>query len=218
MYKNIGKKIKTLATVICWIGIIVSIIAAIASIIVAIASGIDEEYLIITIIAALAGGALMCFLFWISGFMLYGYGEMIDQSTETAQNTKTLIYIFRNFMEHQQTANESAANDRKAVREQLHQCPMSCPISKEEASAPEAIAEETHVAEPAPEEEAQASESAPAPSPEAPAAEPTPETITDKAKVSEPAPAPAKRFCMQCGTAAEAGTAFCRNCGAKIND
>lgn len=65
MYDNIGKKIKLLAKA-------VTIVFSVASIIVAIAS----------IVSNVPWGAVFFFmpiLFWISSFVLYGFGELIDK-------------------------------------------------------------------------------------------------------------------------------------------
>lgn len=69
MFDNIGKKIKTLAKVICWAGIIASFIGAII---------IYEEFEeIIFCILTLAVGALIS---WVGSFTLYGFGQLIDNS------------------------------------------------------------------------------------------------------------------------------------------
>ena len=76
MFTNIGRKIKTLASVICWVGIIISAIGFIVMLIL----GIDDyDGLLIGLsFAVLIVGGLGS---WIGSFILYGYGELIDRMT-----------------------------------------------------------------------------------------------------------------------------------------
>ena len=70
MFDRIGSKIKGLASVITWIGIIVSCISGFALI-----SGGDEQILIGIIVMIV--GSLVA---WISSFLLYGFGELIEKT------------------------------------------------------------------------------------------------------------------------------------------
>ena len=71
MFDNIGSKIKALAKVVCWIGIIGSIIAGIVMIATMGTAGILSGFLTIIL------GALLS---WVSSFVLYGFGEMVENS------------------------------------------------------------------------------------------------------------------------------------------
>lgn len=65
MFDNIGKKIKGLASVLCWIGIIVSgLIGVITS------SLGGKGGFLIALVGILAS--------WVGSFVLYGFGELID--------------------------------------------------------------------------------------------------------------------------------------------
>ena len=75
MFDNIGRKIKTLAKVLCWLGIIGSEIAAI----VMINSRYTETQ--ITGWITLFAGPLVS---WISSFTLYALGEIADNSATQA--------------------------------------------------------------------------------------------------------------------------------------
>ena len=77
MFDNISEKIKNLATVLTVLGFIASFIACIAL--------ISMEQ----VGAGLLTGGLGCLFSWISSFILYGFGELIEKATEIAQNTKT---------------------------------------------------------------------------------------------------------------------------------
>ena len=70
MFDNIGGKMKTLAKVVCWIGIIASCLCGIILI------GIDED-------TALTGFLVLIFgslSSWIGSFMTYGLGQLIENS------------------------------------------------------------------------------------------------------------------------------------------
>ena len=70
MFTNIGKKIKTLAQVICWLGIIGSVISGFGLM-------ATEDDLIGIGVLVMVLGALFS---WIGSFFLYGFGELIDQT------------------------------------------------------------------------------------------------------------------------------------------
>ncbi len=90
MFDNIGGKIKTLAKIFCWIGIVFSVIFGIFLI-------IGEQ--VIIGLGLLFGGSILS---WISSFVLYGFGELIDNSEKIKKNTS--IHIEDTF----QTSNYEA--------------------------------------------------------------------------------------------------------------
>lgn len=71
MFSNIGGKIKGLAKVFTWIGIIASVISGIAMMLMD-----DDIFLFIGLIIMIAGSLLS----WISSFMLYGFGHLVENS------------------------------------------------------------------------------------------------------------------------------------------
>lgn len=73
MFDNIGNKIMVLAKVVCWIGIIASIVAGVAAIV---AAHGYLEYIIGGVLLMIAG----CILSWVSAFVLYGFGKLVDNS------------------------------------------------------------------------------------------------------------------------------------------
>ena len=83
MFDNIGKKIKSLASILCWVGIIAYVIAAI----IMIAIGVDEyeDGLTAFGVILLFVGPLMS---WISSFFMYGFGELIDKACDIERNTR----------------------------------------------------------------------------------------------------------------------------------
>ena len=83
MFDNIGRKIKVLAQAVCWVGIVLSIIIGLVVIVSAIASDTLIGFLygfIIMIVGSLAS--------WVSSFFAYGFGELIEKTTEIAYNTE----------------------------------------------------------------------------------------------------------------------------------
>lgn len=78
MFNNIGKKIKTLAQVITLIGIIASLITGIVFIALANNNpGWGTLGVLIIIIGSLIS--------WISSFILYGFGQLVDNSDKLVQ-------------------------------------------------------------------------------------------------------------------------------------
>ena len=69
MFENIGKKIKGLASVVTWLGVLMSFVIGII-----IFNSVDSGFLAFVIIL---GGSLIS---WISSFFLYGFGQLIDNS------------------------------------------------------------------------------------------------------------------------------------------
>lgn len=66
MFDNIGAKIKTLATVSCWVGIAASLIGSIVLLI--------EGELLTAMLTAVSGPLVS----WVGSFVLYGFGELIE--------------------------------------------------------------------------------------------------------------------------------------------
>lgn len=86
MFSNIGGKIKGLAKFICWLGIIISVVAGIVLIISARHSDgyysyTDTNMIIVGIIVMVFGSVLS----WIGSFVLYGFGELVDNSSKLVE-------------------------------------------------------------------------------------------------------------------------------------
>lgn len=110
MFNKVGQKIKSLAKIICGIGITVSIIAA--TVMFSIASSVMY-----------GGGALVGIGFvllilgplfsWISSFFMYGFGELIDNSDSIKQDIlkirglSNIPYNYKEMAEKEAVANNS---------------------------------------------------------------------------------------------------------------
>lgn len=79
MFSNIGGKIKNLAVVITWIGIITSVIFGIMMM----ATGYGEM-VFIGFLVALVGSLLS----WIGSFLLYGFGQLIENTDAIVKKLK----------------------------------------------------------------------------------------------------------------------------------
>ena len=77
MFKNMGGKIKGLTKFVCWVGIIISILTGVGLALAGMESGAETEA-IVSGIAVAVGGSLLC---WISSFVAYGFGELVENST-----------------------------------------------------------------------------------------------------------------------------------------
>ena len=77
MFDNIGGKIKVLAQVVCWIGIICSALFGI----IIVANG--KNFVFLGFMIMFVGSLLS----WCSSFVLYGFGELIENSEIANSNT-----------------------------------------------------------------------------------------------------------------------------------
>ena len=83
MFSNIGRKIKLTAKITCWISMVASFIGGSAWFIYNCVEGEDELILVSLMVSIVSP-----FLCWIGSFVMYGFGELIDKTTEIAENTK----------------------------------------------------------------------------------------------------------------------------------
>ena len=82
MYEEIGKKIKWLAKVLFAVGAVLSVIIAVNM-----ASSVDENQVALVFIVVFIGFVIS----WISTWLLYGYGEIIDKLCDIEENTRNPI-------------------------------------------------------------------------------------------------------------------------------
>ena len=77
MFDNIGGKIKTLAKVVCWIGIIACIITGI------VLMATNDDLVLVGILTAVVGSLLS----WVGSFILYGFGQLVENSDIIAEQS-----------------------------------------------------------------------------------------------------------------------------------
>ena len=75
MFDRIGMKIKVLATIICFVGIVASVVGAMILL---------SEFEVIAIVLLFAGP----FVSWILSWFLYGFGEIIEKLHQIEENTR----------------------------------------------------------------------------------------------------------------------------------
>ena len=78
MYDNIGKKIKGLATASF-------IVVAIAEVITGIALMVSDDDMILVGLLVMVVGPIVA---WVSSWLLYGFGELIDKTCSIERNTR----------------------------------------------------------------------------------------------------------------------------------
>lgn len=79
MFNNIGKKIKSLSKVICWIGIIISLVLGI------VCFAVLEDLEVLFGFLVIFLGSLLS---WLNTFILYAFGQLVDNSDILVVNTK----------------------------------------------------------------------------------------------------------------------------------
>lgn len=89
MFNNIGKKIKKVAELVTTIGIIIFVIIGIAIMAVGLYGAIENDdassgvvYVLVGISVAVIGSLIS----WLMSFILYGYGELIDETSRIAKH------------------------------------------------------------------------------------------------------------------------------------
>lgn len=76
LFNNIGRKIKFLASITAWVGIVIFAIIGIV---------FFASYQVVAGIMILLFGTLIC---WISGFTLYAFGQLVDNSDKIVKLLK----------------------------------------------------------------------------------------------------------------------------------
>ena len=75
MFNNIGKKIKTLAAILCILGMVGSLVG---SVLIWTQSDGYEELILLGFAVLLIG----CLLSWLCSFFAYGFGQLIEKTEE----------------------------------------------------------------------------------------------------------------------------------------
>ena len=109
MFDNVGRKIKGLAKISCWIGIICSFIIGIA--IVVIMKGIDDEVgnvssvvslgVLIAIVVIVIGS----FWSWLVSLGIYGFGELVENSRIIVEDTLNISRLSKRILKTMQVKN-----------------------------------------------------------------------------------------------------------------
>ena len=89
MFDNIGGKIKKLAKIVCWVGIVFSVIYAIVLWVIGGVTGQDTT--LTGFLVLILGG----FGSWIGSFFTYGFGELIDRVKSIDEKMQSTPAKFR---------------------------------------------------------------------------------------------------------------------------
>ena len=83
MFRNIGNKLKVVAKVFFWIGFVLGIVGGSAGIVMGILAYQQGAFAmaILGIIGGILFGGLMFLLSWLAVMPLYGFGELVDNSS-----------------------------------------------------------------------------------------------------------------------------------------
>ena len=121
MFDNIGGKIKTLAQVICWIGIACSVVFGIAV--------VANEYTRLLGIAIIVLGPLLS---WVSSFLLYGFGQLIENTDMLVGNKNRPVSNNQNFASNK-PAQQPRKNNMRHSASVGSALPKDAPISQSPA-------------------------------------------------------------------------------------
>ena len=83
-FNNVGAKIKSFTKWYCWVSIIIIWVAAVIGFFAGFA---DDDTIFITFISIVAA-AVMPFIIWVSSWMMYGFGELIERAINIDLNTR----------------------------------------------------------------------------------------------------------------------------------
>jgi len=116
MFDNIGGKIKKLASVITGLGITGSVIVGI------ILMALAEELVLMGIIIAVVGSISS----WIGSFLLYGFGELVENSAIIAKKSDMKLSKSNNSntVRHEETVNQTTQNKTESLHKWNGKCQM----------------------------------------------------------------------------------------------
>lgn len=98
MFTNIGAKIKTLAKIVCWIGIALSVILGL----IVATRFVAMENLILSFAVFLLYAGIGSLASWLGSFALYGFGELIENSRKTVLLQKKQIEFYEHILKNNQ--------------------------------------------------------------------------------------------------------------------
>ena len=105
MFNNIGEKIKSIARLFTWLGIGISIVVAVALF------TTEEDLLIALGLGVMIIGSLLS---WVSSFLLYGFGQLIQNSDILAGR----ITLEEVIADEKQKTQELANQTQEGMREE----------------------------------------------------------------------------------------------------
>ncbi|MBR6806863.1 MAG: SHOCT domain-containing protein [Clostridia bacterium] len=107
MYNNIGGKIKGLAVFLAWVGIILSILSGIGILSTTSKVGYYSDSDLISGAGSLVGLITIvvgCLLSWVGSLVLYGFGQLVENSDKQAYELSRLGYLLSEDKKNQSRA------------------------------------------------------------------------------------------------------------------
>lgn len=140
MFTNIGGKIKTVAKVICWLGMILCVVLGIIVLVIAdeLPADLEDACYPFGVIIILVGPVFS----YIGSLKLYGIGELIEKVTEieinTHSKTETKPVTSNNSILQKTQAQNVVSPANKAIKADTDEpeewIDMICPVCKEQVS------------------------------------------------------------------------------------
>lgn len=132
MFNNIGNKIKILAKVICWFGIILSVILGLYF-----SNVLSVESIFIKILFFILYSIIGSFSSWFGSFILYGFGELIVNTKSILNNQNDTLDILENISLNKQNyiKNNKKWHCQKCgleINEGYDKCPFCDFVEKRE--------------------------------------------------------------------------------------
>lgn len=113
MFKNVGGKIKGLAAFVTWLGIIASVVGGIFYM------SLDfEDTFFLGLVIAVSGSIVA----WISSFVLYGFGELVENSAIIAQKQDVKVPRAKTSNNDSVSQSQMARNPQKKGNGKCQMC------------------------------------------------------------------------------------------------
>ena len=122
MFNNIGGKIKTLAKVLCWIGIAASVIGGLYTF--SESQLINPVGIILYLIIDVLSGSLIS---WLSSLVLYGFGELIEKATSMESKISRIDESFGNLTVYDLMRKDAEVKQTVAID---YSCHAICPTGE----------------------------------------------------------------------------------------
>lgn len=124
-FDNVGTKIKNFTKWYCWVSIIVIWVASAICLFVGFA---DDTTLFLSLIAAVAA-IIMPFIIWISSWVMYAFGELVEKTVAIECNAHGDVPVFE---KHEDVNPENQNTNRNERRENLERLRAQGLITEEE--------------------------------------------------------------------------------------
>lgn len=130
MFNNIGKKIKTLAKIICWVGIILSIFLGFLI-------AISFKNILTGILFLMFYAVFGSLLSWVGSFSLFAFGELVDNSKIMVGLQKENLRIQHILLKNMKNSSQSNKKWRctkcgSEVSEEYKSCPFCEYVEKKD--------------------------------------------------------------------------------------